>query len=156
MTKILTSTSLLLHLWWGNEGTQRQSNLSSQNCLSHKYHTRPTPTISATHHCGRCRAERTATQPRSFWWPSPWFTWASLVAQRRPGPVPGSERSPREENGNPLQHSCWRIPWTEEPGGLQSTGLQSVGHDWVTNTHTHTSNLIQAKQVEITKKFKAV
>ena len=24
---------------------------------------------------------------------------------------------------------AWRIPWTEEPGGLQSTGLQSVGHD---------------------------
>ena len=25
---------------------------------------------------------------------------------------------------------AWRIPWTEEPGGLQSTGLQRVGHDW--------------------------
>ena len=25
---------------------------------------------------------------------------------------------------------AWRIPWTEEPGGLQSTGLQTVGHDW--------------------------
>ena len=24
---------------------------------------------------------------------------------------------------------AWRIPWTEEPGGLQSTGLQNVGHD---------------------------
>ena len=24
----------------------------------------------------------------------------------------------------------WRIPWTEEPGGLQSTGSQWVGHDW--------------------------
>ena len=23
----------------------------------------------------------------------------------------------------------WRIPWTEEPGGLQSTGSQRVGHD---------------------------
>ena len=30
----------------------------------------------------------------------------------------------------------WRIPWTEEPGGLQSMGLQRVRHDWVTNTHT--------------------
>ena len=26
-----------------------------------------------------------------------------------------------------------RIPWTEEPGGLQSTGLQRVGHDWATS-----------------------
>ena len=23
----------------------------------------------------------------------------------------------------------WRIPWTEDPGGLQFTGLQRVGHD---------------------------
>jgi len=28
---------------------------------------------------------------------------------------------------------AWRIPWTEEPGGLQSMGLGRVGHDWVTN-----------------------
>ena len=37
---------------------------------------------------------------------------------------------------------AWRIPWTEEPGGLQSTGSQRVGHDWrnlpYTRTHTHT------------------
>ena len=25
---------------------------------------------------------------------------------------------------------AWRIPWMEEPGGLQSMGLQRVGHDW--------------------------
>ena len=24
---------------------------------------------------------------------------------------------------------AWRIPWTEEPGGLQSTGSKRVGHD---------------------------
>ena len=27
---------------------------------------------------------------------------------------------------------AWEIPWAEEPGGLQSTGLQRVGHDLVT------------------------
>ena len=27
-------------------------------------------------------------------------------------------------NGNPIQYSCLEIPWTEEPGGLQSMGLQ--------------------------------
>ena len=26
----------------------------------------------------------------------------------------------------------WRISWTEEPGGLQSMGLQTVKHDWAT------------------------
>ena len=36
---------------------------------------------------------------------------------------------------------AWRIPWTEEPGRLQSTGLQRVGLDWATSLHfkvTHT------------------
>ena len=31
---------------------------------------------------------------------------------------------------------AWRIPWTEEPDGIQSMGSQRVGHDWVTNTFT--------------------
>ena len=31
---------------------------------------------------------------------------------------------------------AWRIPWTEEPGRLQSIGSQRVGHNWVTE-HTH-------------------
>ena len=30
---------------------------------------------------------------------------------------------------------AWRIPWTEELGGLQSMGLQRVGNNLVTNTH---------------------
>ena len=34
----------------------------------------------------------------------------------------------------------WRIPWTEEPGRLQSMGLQRVGHNWSTNT-VHLANL---------------
>ena len=34
----------------------------------------------------------------------------------------------------------WRIPWTEEPGGLQSMGSQRVGHDWVTKTFTFNNN----------------
>ena len=37
----------------------------------------------------------------------------------------------------------WKIPWTEEPGGLQSMVSQGVGHNWVracehTRAHTHT------------------
>ena len=28
---------------------------------------------------------------------------------------------------------AWKIPWTEEPGRLQSIGLQRVGHDWATS-----------------------
>ena len=32
-------------------------------------------------------------------------------------------------HGSPLQYLAWRIPWTEEPGVLQSMGSQRVGHD---------------------------
>ena len=28
---------------------------------------------------------------------------------------------------------AWKIPWTEEPGGLQSMGSHRVGHDWATS-----------------------
>ena len=51
------------------------------------------------------------------------------------GSIPGSERSPGEGNGNPLQYSCLeismdlKIPWMEEPGRLQSMGSQRAGHD---------------------------
>ena len=30
---------------------------------------------------------------------------------------------------------AWKIPWTEEPGRLQSMGSQRVGHDWATSLH---------------------
>ena len=43
---------------------------------------------------------------------------------RDPGSIPGSGRSPGEGTGNPPQY-----PWTEEPGGLKSMGLQRGGHD---------------------------
>ena len=33
-------------------------------------------------------------------------------------------------NGTPLQYSCLEIPWTEEPGRLQSMGSLRVGHEW--------------------------
>ena len=49
--------------------------------------------------------------------------------------------------GDPLEESvathssilAHRIPWTEEPGGLQSLGSQRAGHDWATTHSTHTS-----------------
>ena len=46
-----------------------------------------------------------------------------------PGSIPGWGRYPGEGNGYLLLYSCWRILWTEEAGGQQSTGSQRVGHD---------------------------
>ena len=48
------------------------------------------------------------------------------------GSIPGLGRSPGEGNGNPLQYFAWKIPWTEEPGRLQSKESQRVRHDWAT------------------------
>ena len=55
-----------------------------------------------------------------------------------PGSIPGSGKSPGEGNGNPLQYLALRIPWTEKPGRLQSTGSQRVGHDLSDFTFTFT------------------
>ena len=45
------------------------------------------------------------------------------------GSIPGSGRSPGVGNGN-SSILVWRIiPWTEEPGRLQSMGSQRVGHN---------------------------
>ena len=45
------------------------------------------------------------------------------------GSIPGSGRSPGGGNGNQSSVHAWKIPWTKEPGGLQSMRLQRVGHD---------------------------
>ena len=39
---------------------------------------------------------------------------------------------------------AWEVPWTEEPGRLQSMGLQRVGHDLVTESRTHNTIPIKA------------
>ena len=41
-----------------------------------------------------------------------------------------------EGDGNPLQYSCLENPMAEEPGRLQSVGLQRVRHDWATSLST--------------------
>ena len=48
---------------------------------------------------------------------------------RDTGSSPESGRSPGRGHGKPLQYSCLENLWTAEPGGLQSMGLQTVGHD---------------------------
>ena len=44
--------------------------------------------------------------------------------------IPGLQRSPRK--GTCSNILAWEIPWTEEPGGVQSTGSQRVRHDLAT------------------------
>ena len=69
--------------------------------------------------------------------------WASLVTQTVKSPPAVQETQVQSQSWeDPLEkgvatHSsvlAWEIPCTEEPGGLQSMGLQRVGHNWATNT----------------------
>ena len=43
--------------------------------------------------------------------------------------IPGSERCPGEEMATHFSILAWKIPWTEEPGGLQAIGSQRGGQD---------------------------
>ena len=78
---------------------------------------------------------------------TPFFTRASLVAQMVKNPPAMQETWVRSlgwedplEKGTATHSSIlvWRIPWTEEPGRLQSMRLQRVGHDWETFTSLFT------------------
>ena len=71
-------------------------------------------------------------------------SWASLVAQAVKNPPAIRETWVRFlswedplEKGTATHSSilAWRIPWTEEPGELQSMGSQRVRHDWATHFH---------------------
>ena len=79
------------------------------------------------------------------------YSWASLVTQTIKN-LPAMQEiwvwslgweDPLEEG---MAHRpsilFWRIPWTEEPGGLQSMRSQRVGHDWKTeHTNAHISGV---------------
>ena len=47
----------------------------------------------------------------------------------------GREDPLEKESATHSSIHAWKIPWTEEPGGLQSMGSQRVGHDWATSLH---------------------
>ena len=48
---------------------------------------------------------------------------------REAGSIPGGKDPLGEEMETHPSILAWRVPWTEEPGGLQSIGLHRVGHD---------------------------
>ena len=55
-----------------------------------------------------------------------------------PGLIPGSGRSLDKELATLCSVLAWRIPWTEEPGGLQSMGSKSLA--WLSDEHRPTEN----------------
>ena len=60
-------------------------------------------------------------------------------------PSLGQERSLEEGMAIHSRILAWRIPWTEEPGGLQSIGLHRIGHDCRDLAHAHRTYLYRLK-----------
>ena len=58
--------------------------------------------------------------------PAMWETWVQSL---------GREDPLEKEMATHSSTLAWKIPWTEEPGRLQSMGWQRVGHDWATSLH---------------------
>ena len=57
----------------------------------------------------------------------------SACNDRELGTIPGEEDPLEKGMATHSSILAWRIPWTEEPGGLQSMGLERVRHDQVAN-----------------------
>ena len=66
------------------------------------------------------------------WWH--WWSRIRLPMQEARVQPPGQEDPLQYETETHSSIPAWRIPWTEEPGRLQSMRSQRVGHDWLTNT----------------------
>ena len=63
--------------------------------------------------------------------PALWETWVLYL---------GWEDALEKRMATNFSILAWIIPWTEEHGGLQSMGLQRIGHD--SKTYTHTAKII--------------
>ena len=61
------------------------------------------------------------------------------------GLISGSGRSPGGGHGTYSSVLAWRVPWTEEPGGLQNIGSLRVGHDRSDSAHTNTIDSLVAQ-----------
>ena len=90
------------------------------------------------------------------------LSWASLVAQLVKNPLAMQEipvqfldqEDPLEKGMTTLSSVLtWRIPWTEEPGRLQSMGLQRVRHNWVNITSLPFPSLFTVPKQGITQRL---
>ena len=77
------------------------------------------PTLS----CANCAGFRGQSLKRL---PAMWETWVRSLGWQDPL---------QKEMAAHSSILAWRIPWMEEPGGIQSTGSQRVGHNWATSLH---------------------
>ena len=67
------------------------------------------------------------------WSPLGWTCWISLQSKGLSRVFSNTTFQNHQFLGAPLSTLAWKIPWTEEPGRLQSMGSLQVGHDWATS-----------------------
>ena len=72
---------------------------------------------------------------------------ASAGVLRDVGSIPELGRSPGRGMATHSNILAWRIPWTEEPGGLQSIGSQRVRHDWSDLSQNSTAQVRETKNL---------
>ena len=105
---------------WGL-AAHSQGSKKAVNILHGKVHRSPEARVSCKEPPAEyfeCQANLTAQMVKNL--PAMWGTWVQSLGQEDP-----------LEKGMATHFStlAWRIPWTEEAGGLQSMGSQRVGHD---------------------------
>ena len=65
--------------------------------------------------------------------------WVQSLCQKDP---------PRKGMATHSSILAWRMPWTEETGGLQFLGPHRIRHNWVTHTHTHTHTHTNTEELD--------
>ena len=65
-----------------------------------------------------------------LWWLRSNKSACNAGATGNSGSTFGSGRSPGESTATHFSILAWRVPWSEKPGGLRSTGSWRVGHGW--------------------------
>ena len=72
--------------------------------------------------------------------------------KKKRGFVPWVGKTPLEEGMTTYSSIlAWKIPWTEEPGRLQSIGSHRVGHDWSDLAHAHILSVYNLCQLLLNK-----
>ena len=122
------STVLSMNIWWMNKWW---------NWAGVPYHSQCQIIYTTVLHRKEYRTVQSMNTASFINFPG--LPWASLVAQMVKNPCPRQEtwvqslgqEDPLEKGITPYSSLlAWRTPWTEEPGGLQSMGLQRVRHYW--------------------------
>ena len=112
--------------------------------------------LRLSHHCGgywcsdpQHTMSHTFCIPR---WPQCWRI--HLPMQETQVQSLGREDPLQKEEATHSSILAWRMPWTEELGGLQSRGSQRVGHDWSDLAHVHIACRDSLGQKEKSRAFK--